>query len=131
MEILSWEEKQRFVEILLIIAGIMAAFNANFLLINYFVTFTIFSILYIILVVIAKKKSAIPGFTGFTVYFNIANWFVSIGTAFFFTSILFYLGFLSAYNTTENKNIALYGWLVIYFGLGFVILAVLALKDKK
>jgi len=27
MEILSWEEKQRFVEILLIIAGIMAAFS--------------------------------------------------------------------------------------------------------
>jgi hypothetical protein len=128
-EVFDYSEKQHFVEILLIISGIMAGFNPSAIKTSIFVTFASSAIAYIIWLSIVKKIVAKRKFSGLTSFSNIIlSAFVSSS----FSGLTFIVGIQA--NLEGIKTLGdLYGilgmWLIFYFMLGVLLIYVLCALD--
>lgn len=130
-EIFDFEEKKKFIEILLIVGGILTAFNTEKNnLITLFVLFTIACLGYLIILTIFHKmkpedKSRLR--KNFSVYLSMITAFVAFSFSFLIAIISLQGTVIN--NITDFSSTMLFGF-ALYILLGFIIWVVLY-KDKS
>jgi hypothetical protein len=123
-EIFTLTEKRNFVEILLVVSGIMAAFNRAS--INIFVMFTILAIIYIIWISLVKKRI---GKRKFNPIEKFLNWLFSAFVGALFSALIASIGFLGSISSRGSIYEMLGGWLIIYIMLSVLLILVLGLRN--
>jgi len=124
--ILTIKEKRRFVETLLILAGLMGAIYNSLSTINLFVLFGVLSIIYIIWISIVKKKIKKRKFNSFE---KIINWIFSASVGASFSGLIASMGLIGSISTNGSINIMFAGWIFVYVVLSILLTLVLGLRD--
>ena len=125
--VLKVEEKRAFVETLLIISGILVAFNSTPLKINIFVILAIGSIAFIIWISILQKKYKNKKFT---IGPLIVNWVLASYVGLFFSSLIYLVAMEAGLSSGGNIWTLLGGWTIAYFMLWVLLMVVLGLSDE-
>ena len=124
-QVFTYEDKKKFIQTLLIIAGVLTALNANPTNATIFVYFVIASVIYIIAISVIEKTDT-KVLHKHERYTKITIAFASYSIGFCFSGIIFLVGFINSINQGVSVTIAIILWLVAYGILGGLLGFVLA-----
>ena len=122
--IFSYEEKRKFIQTLLIISGILIAFNVSENNISIFVLFLIATLLYIIFLSIIEKQESII-IPKNKIFMNRLFCVFAAIVGFCFSAIIFIVGFIGSLNQGISFGLSVILWFLVYGLLGTLVSIVL------